>query len=113
MTTPHRYEEYGPEDANEVVDVADLVESLAQMAREHQGQAQPIAAGTFVMYPMVDGGVMFVTSVDSGPFAGIKHSRIPPAMIRAVTALAGGGTKLDAFKALTGLGKRKAIRGGV
>ena len=108
-TTPDRYAEYGPEGA-EVVIAEDFVASLAEMAQEQRDQVQPMAAGTFVLYPMTDGGIMFVTSVDSGPLAGIKHSRIPPAMIRAVTALAGGGSKMDAFKALTGFGgKRKAI----
>lgn len=105
-TTPDRY----TEDAEIVAE--DLVTSLAQMAQEQRDQAPPIAAGTFIMYPMKDGGLMFVTSVDSGPLAGIKHSRIPPAMIRAVSALAGGGSKMDALKALTGFGRRKAIDSG-
>ena len=110
-TTPDRYTEYGPEGA-EVVEVEDFVDSLVQMAREQHDQVQPVAAGTFVMYPMEDGGIMFVTSVDSGPLAGIKHSRIPPAMIRAVSALAGGGSKMDVLRALTGMGRRKAIDSG-
>lgn len=96
------------------VDQADavaLVDGLAAMAREQQGQPEPIAAGTFVLYPMADGGLMFVTSVDHGPLAGIKHSRIAPGLIRAVSVLAGGGSKLSALKAMAGFGKREISAG--
>jgi len=57
---------------------------------------------------MADGGLMFVTSVDTGPLAGIKHNRIPPGLIRAMAVLASGGSKLAALKAL----RRKAIGDG-
>ena len=103
MTTPH-----------ETVDIADageLIDELAAMAQQQAGAPEPIAAGTFVMYPMDDGGVMFVTSVDKGPMAGIKHARIPPGMIRAVGILAGGGSKIQALKALSGFGRKEIERG--
>lgn len=92
------------------VAVGNLVDELAAMAHAAGDSPAPIAAGTFVLYPMADGGMMFVTSVDHGVLAGIKHSRIPPGMIRAVSVLAGGGSKMAALKALTGIG-RTAIGG--
>lgn len=93
-------------------DVGELLDQLAQLARDQADEPVPIAAGTFALYPMADGGMMFVTSVDHGPLAGIKHSRIPPGLMRAMSVLAGGGSKMAAFKALSGFGRRREIEGG-
>ena len=98
-----------PEDLD-AADVVALVDELAAMARD-QDEPAPIAAGTFALYPMRDGGMMFVTAVDTGPMAGIKHSRIPPGLIRAMAVIASGGSKLAALRALAGL-NRKEITGG-
>lgn len=95
-------------DAN---DAAELVEQLAQLAAEQTGQPEPIAAGSFVLYPMPDGGMMFVTSVENGPLAGIKHSRISPPLIRAMGVLVSGGSKVQALRAMMGRGKAKEIEG--
>ena len=82
-------------------DVADFINELAELARVNaDGDPVALARGTFAMYPMEDGGVMFVTSVAEGPMEGIRHNRIPPGFIRAVSVLAGGGSKLQAVKAL-------------
>lgn len=85
----------------------DLVAELQALAVDVDGQPRPIAAGTFVLYPMADGGMMFVTAVDDGLLKGIKHTRITPGLIRAVGVLAGGGSKLQALKALTFGGRRR------
>jgi hypothetical protein len=90
-------------------DLMDMIEHLKTMAEQSE-QPHPIAAGTFALYPMGDGGMMFVTSVAEGMLAGLKHTRIPPGLIRAVSVLAGGGSKLAAIKALTGLGRKEIDR---
>lgn len=101
------------EDAD-LADAADLIEQLAAMARTDE--PEPLAAGTFVLYPMRDGGMMFVTSVDEGLMAGIKHTRVPPGLIRAIGVLVNGGSKLSALKAMTGFGiggrRRKEVESG-
>jgi hypothetical protein len=85
----------------EISDVTDFIDELAELARVNiDGEPFALARGTFAMYPMEDGGVMFVTSVADGPLEGIKHTRIPPGFIRAVSVIAGGGSKLAAVKAL-------------
>lgn len=96
----------GETDPGELVE---FIDELSAMATANENQPVALAAGTFVLYPMVDGGVMFVTSVEGGPMAGIKHTRIPPGMIRAVSVLAGGGTRRSALRALLGRGNRKEI----
>lgn len=80
--------------------VSEMIDEIAALAKEQAEQPEPMAEGTFVLYPMPDGGVMFVTSVEKGPLAGIKHSRIPPGLMRAMTIIAGGGSKFQALKAL-------------
>lgn len=104
MTTPH-------ETTVDITDASELIDELAALAQEQAAAPEPMAAGTFVMYPMPDGGVMFVTSVDHGPMAGIRHSRIPPGMIRAVGIIASGGSKMQALKALGGFGRKAIERG--
>jgi hypothetical protein len=81
-------------------DIVEFVNGLAAMAEANRDQPEPIAAGTFALYPMPDGGMMFVTDVQGGVMQGIKHHRIPPPMIRAAAALAGGGSRIDALKAM-------------
>ena len=89
-------------------DAADLIAQLAQLAQDQtDGNPEPFAAGTFVLYPMSDGGFMFVTSVDKGPLAGIKHSRIRPGLIRAISIVASGGSRFAALKALGGIGRKE------
>ena len=81
----------------------DLVASLIQASQtvDDKGNPVPIAAGTFAAYGMPDGGFMFVSSVDHGPLAGVKHTRMAPGLVRAISVLAGGGSKLSALRALT------------
>ncbi len=101
MTTTDPNPPIGDED--QAVTPAEFIDGLAAMAAASGGgDPAPLAAGTFVAYPMPDGGLMFVTNVEHGPFAGQKHHRIPPGMIRAVAVLSNGGGKLAALKALTG-----------
>jgi hypothetical protein len=90
------------------IDVAHFVDALQEMATANEDEPVPLMAGTFACYPMEDGAMMFVTDVTDGPMAGLKHTRIPPSMIRAVAVIAGGGSKIQALKALT---SRKAIGG--
>jgi hypothetical protein len=98
-----------PLDSVDVMDAHDLIDALQQMARENDESGQPaaLAQGTFALYAMRDGGAMFVTGVDHGPMAGVKHTRIPPGMIRAIGVIAGGGSKAQAVKAMIGIGKRR------
>lgn len=88
-------------------DVRDLIKFLSDTAKANADKdtAVPLAVGTFAMYPMENGGVMFVASVSDGPMAGTHKHQIPPGIIRAATALAGGaGGKMRALKALIGKG---------
>lgn len=85
-------------------DMLSLIQAMAA-ANEADGVNRPAVAGTFALYPMTDGGLMFVTDVAEGPLAGVKHSRISPALIRAAGALGSGGSKLGVVKALMGRGK--------
>lgn len=94
-----------PSSADVPISFGAFIEGIAEMAEKNRDNPQPIAAGTFVLYPMEDGGLMFVTNIAEGDLAGTKHNRIPPAMIRAVSVLAGGGSKLQALKAMTRRGK--------
>ena len=109
-TDPHPTFDLAPlhdeeDQAPSAADLADLIEELASQARAQAGEPQPIAQGSFALYPMPDGGVMFVTNVPDGPMAGITYRRINPSLIRAIGVLAGGGGKMRALKALTGRGK--------
>lgn len=93
------------------VDFTDFMAELAQSAASHNpadGPPPAIAAGTFALYPMPDGGLMFVTNIADGPMAGVKYTRINPGMIRAAIALAGGG-KVDAVRSLFGRGRRREL----
>lgn len=101
MTTPDQ--DQAPADLGSLID---QMTSLAT-ATDDAGAPVPIAAGTFAVYPMADGGLMFVTDCAEGLLAGTHRNRLPPAMIRAATALASGGGKLGALKALAGGGRRK------
>jgi len=65
------------------------------------GPPAPLVAGTFVLYPMADGGLMGVMSVVEGAMAGEHRMRLAPGMLRALGILAGGGSKIAALKALT------------
>lgn len=89
------------DDQGSVTEVLDFI-TAAAARNAGSDEPEPLAAGTFVMYPMPDGGVMFVTSVDNGPLRGIKHTRIRPGMLRAVGVLTSGGSKMKALKALMG-----------
>jgi len=93
----------------EPTDLVALLEETRQLARAGGGRPEALAQGAFAMYPMEDGGVMFV--VDSTELGGVRHTRITPGMIRAVTALAAGGPKLGAVKAFFGR-KPKAVEVG-
>lgn len=104
MTTVHN----PTDDQADVVTAAEFLHELATLARASD-TPQTIAQGSFALYPMENGGMMFVTSVHEGPLVGVKHTPIPPAMIRAVLALAGGGSKLDAVRAAFGRRPRKEI----
>ena len=98
MTTP---------DAPTHTDVAALIDELAAKAAAEADSPTPLAEGTFAMYAMPDGGIMMVAAATNGPMEGVHHYRIPPAMMKAVAALAGGGSKLSALKGLLP-GRRKA-----
>lgn len=81
--------------------VGDFISEMAGLAKASAGgPLAPIARGTFAAYPMEDGGIMFVTNVEDGPLAGVKHNRIKPGLIRAISVLAGGGGKLAALRAM-------------
>jgi hypothetical protein len=115
-TDPHPTFDLAPLDDDEdqapsPADIGALIDELAAQAQAQADQPEPIAAGSFAMYAMPDGGVMFVTSVPSGPMAGISHHRINPGLIRAIGVLAGGGGKLQALKALAGKGRKENGRG--
>jgi hypothetical protein len=68
-----------------------------------------LAAGTFAMYPTPTGGIMMVCKVAEGPdhIIGEQRFQIPPAMIRTVGAVMGGGSKMGALKAMMGGRKRR------
>ena len=82
------------------VDISTLIDRLAEAAKASPDNPEPLARGTFAMYPMKDGGVMFVTAVSDGPMAGTHHHRIPAGLIRGIAALAGGGGKMKAIKGM-------------
>lgn len=90
------------------VDMSKLLDELAAAAATAGPEPTPIAQGTFAMYPMPDGGLMFVTSVAEGPMAGTRHMRMPPSLIRAAGTFLGGGGKVAAIKGLFG-GRRREI----
>ena len=90
------------------VDVSDLVDELAELARANPDPVV-LMAGRFAMYPMEDGGVMFVTDCSSGLLSmqGVKRTRIPPAMLRATSVLVSGGSKARALRAALFGGRHK------
>lgn len=85
-------------------DIAGFIAHIQSQASrlDDEGQAIPVVKGSFAMYPMEDGGIMAVSSVEDGPMAGVHHHRIPPALIRAAVTLAGGGGRLRALKTMMG-----------
>lgn len=106
------------EDLSELVpedDLATAMERIQAAAREAaaRGEVYAFAAGTFAVYPTGDGGFMFVTQCVDGPMAGLKHTRIPPGMMRIVSAAISSGSTGDRVRALFGRKPkpRKAIDG--
>jgi hypothetical protein len=92
--------------------IADLREIAEQGGADNP---EPMAAGTFCMYATPDGGMMMVTSVAEGhPMAGVRRTKVPPGMIRAITVLSGGGSIGSAIRAaaIGGRRNRKAIERG-
>lgn len=91
----------------------DTIADIAEMAHNAAGNPQPLMQGTFALYPMPDGGVMFVTDIAPGGQVpeGVQHYRVPAGFLRAVGAMAGGGGKMSALRAMMG-GRRKAIGNG-
>lgn len=87
------------------VDIGSLLNEFSRVARESDSPVL-LAAGTFAIYPMPDGGMMLVMKVDEGPMAADEphRARVPAALLRAMGALA-GGSKTGALKALMGRGK--------
>lgn len=85
-------------------DIAGFIAHIQSQAGhlDEEGKPIPVVQGSFAMYPMDDGGIMAVSSVEQGPMAGVHHHRIPPALIRAAVTLAGGGGKLKALKTMMG-----------
>lgn len=93
----------------------EFIADLREIAESSGDSPEPMAAGTFAMYATPDGGMMMVTSVAEGnPMAGVRRTKVPPGMIRAVTVLAGGGSIGSAIRAaaIGGRRGRKAIEGG-
>lgn len=92
------------------VGIADVFAQMAVLAeaRTEDGERVPMMAGTFAFYPTEDGALVIVTDCAEGMLAGVHRHRIAPAMLRAVAALAGGGSKLGALRAA--VRKPKAIR---
>jgi hypothetical protein len=88
------------------IDLSSFVEELTELAKRPTDEPVVLMAGKFAMYPMADGGVMFVTECPIGVFAtpGVNRTRIPPAMLRALAVIFGGGSKMGALRA--------ALRGG-
>lgn len=111
-----------PEDPDAAInpsDVSSIIDTMRQLAvgnaaRAKQGlEPVPIAGGTFAMYPMEDGGMMFVTSCPDGQLLeGTKYTRLRPGMLRAITTLMGGGSKVAAVKALFSDRRRAIEKGG-
>jgi hypothetical protein len=102
MTTPEIISPDSAHPDGPEIGVGDFMHVIQMLAGETtpEGDPRPVAAGTFALYPMPDGGLMFVTDVPEGVLAGTKHTKISPALIRAAATLAGGGSKLSAVKAL-------------
>lgn len=65
----------------------------------------PLAQGTFALWTLPDGGLLFVANVTDGPHAGTHRQRIPPQILNSIKALA-GGSKIGALKGLFGIGKK-------
>lgn len=103
-----------PAVADEDADLGALIDELQRAAGAETVdgelvEARPLAAGTFAFYPDGRGGLVMVMDIRDGAFPeGVHRGRIPPAMLRAVGVLAGGGSPLQAVKALArgGRGRR-------
>lgn len=79
-----------------------LLKNAANVTDE-DGNPQPVAKGTFAMYAMPDGGIMFVSNIAEGPMTGTHHHRVPPGMVRMALSLADSGGAVVKLKALKGL----------
>lgn len=82
-------------------DDLDLENALTTIDTMAAGDAhpQPICAGTFVAYPMPNGGIHLVANIEhAAPGLGIPHGEyrrtIPPSLIRLLGGLASGGGML-------------------
>jgi hypothetical protein len=112
-TTPIDQDE--PVNVERSVQLAEVIDTLTATgnnaaAVDEQGRPVAFAAGTFAMYPMRAGGIMVTMKIDSGPLAGpAQHVPIPAGIIRAMAVIAGGGSKVQALKAMM---RREVTAGG-
>lgn len=98
MTTPTT-----DDTAPQLAEVIDTLTGTAatSSAVDENGRPVAFAAGTFAMYPMSQGGIMVTMKIDEGPLAGpVQHVPIPAGIIRAMAVIAGGGSKVQALKAM-------------
>jgi hypothetical protein len=94
--------------SEQLATILDSLTGAAQLVPDG-GPPKSFAAGTFAMYPMPAGGIMVTMKIDEGPLAGpVQHVPIPAGIIRAMTVIAGGGSKVQALRAMV---SRKAIGG--
>ena len=92
-------------DEDQAVDLASFIEALTTHPIPTDGPPTPAVAGTFALYPGQQGGVVIVMDVTEGPdgLKGKAHrAPISRGMIRMLTGLAGGGSKLGGM-----LGRRR------
>jgi hypothetical protein len=89
--------------------VGEFLDEIAAIATQGGDRPSLVMGGTFAMYAIPStegGGLMCVYDIPEGQaLAGTQRVRIPPHLIRAMVALA-GGSKLDAVKALIGKGRK-------
>lgn len=72
---------------------AELLAAIGEAARESTGP-DPLIAGTFVIYPRADGGLVLVTNIEAGRMVqalGEHRMNVSPAVVRTLMTVAGGG----------------------
>lgn len=92
-----------------------VVDSIAAAAAANAGGPPvPMLAGTFVMYPRHDGGIVMVMDVQQssmGLALGQHRMAAPVGVVRALSALMGGGGRPRPLKAARALLAGRRARG--